>query len=375
MFLKNLREEIDATLARDPAARSRLEVVLCYPGFHALLFHRLAHWLWLRHWHLAGRFISHIGRLLTGIEIHPGARIGKRLFIDHGMGVVIGETAEIGDDCTLYHGVTLGGRAPRRGEQGQKRHPTLGNGVIVGSGAQILGPFRVGNGARIGAGSVVVREVPDGATMVGSPARPVGARPEEPRPASEFLPYGIDPDIPDPIARALDALLDEVTRLRARIAALENASAQPVGAGNGADAAERQEISLSYLEQLFAKLRHAGLVKSVRGPGGGYLLGREREETRIADIILAVDEPIRATRCSPGAPTGCRGNKTRCMTHDLWEELGNQIHLFLSSISLADVCERRVLGISGLLHRRACAAAAAEPAAAAGWGAPSAAER
>jgi serine O-acetyltransferase len=239
MFLKNLREEIDATLARDPAARSRLEVVLCYPGFHALLFHRLAHWLWLRHWHLAGRFISHIGRLLTGIEIHPGARIGKRLFIDHGMGVVIGETAEIGDDCTLYHGVTLGGRAPRRGEQGQKRHPTLGNGVIVGSGAQILGPFRVGNGARIGAGSVVVREVPDGATMVGSPARPVGARPEEPRPASEFLPYGIDPDIPDPIARALDALLDEVTRLRARIAALENASAQPVGAGNGADACER----------------------------------------------------------------------------------------------------------------------------------------
>src|SRR5579875_1541537 len=211
MFLKNLREEIDATLARDPAARSRLEVVLCYPGFHALLFHRLAHWLWLRHWHLAGRFISHIGRLLTGIEIHPGARIGKRLFIDHGMGVVIGETAEIGDDCTLYHGVTLGGRAPRRGEQGQKRHPTLGNGVIVGSGAQILGPFRVGNGARI------------------------GARPEEPRPASEFLPYGIDPDIPDPIARALDALLDEVTRLRARIAALENASAQPVGA----DACER----------------------------------------------------------------------------------------------------------------------------------------
>jgi Rrf2 family iron-sulfur cluster assembly transcriptional regulator len=142
-----------------------------------------------------------------------------------------------------------------------------------------------------------------------------------------------------------------------------------------AEIAERQEISLSYLEQLFAKLRHAGLVKSVRGPGGGYLLGREREETRIADIILAVDEPIRATRCNPGAPTGCRGNKTRCMTHDLWEELGNQIHLFLSSISLADVCERRVLGISGLLHRRACAAAAAEPAAAAGWHAPSAAER
>ncbi|HJU19180.1 MAG TPA: Rrf2 family transcriptional regulator [Stellaceae bacterium] len=123
-----------------------------------------------------------------------------------------------------------------------------------------------------------------------------------------------------------------------------------------AEIAERQEISLSYLEQLFAKLRKSGLVRSVRGPGGGYLLGRDRRDTRIADIILAVDEPIRATRCAPGAPVGCRGNKTRCMTHDLWEELGNQIHLFLSSVSLADVCEHRVLGTSGLLHQRACAA-------------------
>jgi Rrf2 family iron-sulfur cluster assembly transcriptional regulator len=134
-----------------------------------------------------------------------------------------------------------------------------------------------------------------------------------------------------------------------------------------AEIAERQEISLSYLEQLFAKLRNAGLVKSVRGPGGGYLLGRGRSETRIADIILAVDEPIRATRCSPGAPIGCRGNKTRCMTHDLWEELGNQIHLFLASVSLADVCERRVLGTSGLVHRQACRAAE--------WSLPPVAER
>jgi serine O-acetyltransferase len=246
MLLKNLREEIDATLARDPAARSRLEVVLCYPGFHALIFHRLAHFLWRHRWHLAGRVLSHIGRMLTGIEIHPGARIGRRLFIDHGMGVVIGETAEIGDDCTLYHGVTLGGRAPRRGEQGQKRHPTLGNDVIVGSGAQILGPFRVGDGARIGAGSVVVREVPDGATMVGSPARPVGARPPGARPAQprsepEFLPYGIDPDIPDPIARVLDGLLDEVTRLRGRVAELENRETRSPASclGNGAQTGER----------------------------------------------------------------------------------------------------------------------------------------
>ena len=153
MLLKNLREQIDATLARDPAARSRLEVVLCYPGFHALLYHRFAHWLWQRGWLLAGRFASHIGRVLTGIEIHPGARIGKRVFIDHGMGVVIGETAEVGDDVTLYQGVTLGGTSLTRGA---KRHPTIGNGVIVSSGAQVLGPFRVGDGARIGAQAVVL---------------------------------------------------------------------------------------------------------------------------------------------------------------------------------------------------------------------------
>src|SRR6201993_2209468 len=152
MLLKNLRDEIDATLVRDPAARSRLEVVLCYPGFHALLFHRVAHWLWEHRWRLAGRFVSHLGRMLTGIEIHPGAHIGRRLFIDHGMGVVIGETAEIGDDCTLYQGVTLGGTSWNKG----KRHPTLGRGVVVGAGAKILGPFLVGEGAKIGSNSVVV---------------------------------------------------------------------------------------------------------------------------------------------------------------------------------------------------------------------------
>ena len=169
MLLKNLREEIDATLARDPAARSRLEVALCYPGFHAIVFHRIAHWLWRRRWLLAGRFVSHLGRMLTGIEIHPGARIGQRLFIDHGMGVVIGETAEIGDDCTLYQGVTLGGTSLARGA---KRHPTLGSGVIVGSGAQVLGPFRVGDGARIGAAAVVLREVPRGCDDGRQPGAP-----------------------------------------------------------------------------------------------------------------------------------------------------------------------------------------------------------
>ncbi len=245
MLFRNLRDEIDATLARDPAARSRLEVVLCYPGFHALLFHRLAHWLWQYRWLLAGRFVSHVGRMLTGVEIHPGARIGKRLFIDHGMGVVIGETAEIGDDCTLYHDVTLGGRAPQRGEYGRKRHPTLGNGVIVGSGAQILGPFRVGDGARVAPQAVVLSEVPDGVTMVGLPARPVARRSAEKQAESVFQAYGIPGEnIPDPIARALNGLLDEVTGLKARLAEIEKSElarsttgeqALQVQRGNGAE--------------------------------------------------------------------------------------------------------------------------------------------
>jgi serine O-acetyltransferase len=249
MLLKNLRDEIDAIMARDPAARSRLEVVLCYPGFHALLYYRVAHWSWQRGWRLAGRFISHLGRMVTGIEIHPGARIGRRLFIDHGMGTVIGETTEIGDDCTLYHGVTLGGRAPQRGEFGQKRHPTLGNGVIVSSGAQVLGPLQVGDAARIAAAAVVLSEVPPGVTMVGAPARPVGGRRPEPAAKPIFEAYGIPPGgLPDPVARTLDGLLDEVTNLRARVVELEKCEhAHPTADaktaehqhGNGADDRER----------------------------------------------------------------------------------------------------------------------------------------
>jgi serine O-acetyltransferase len=221
MLLQNLRDEIDATIARDPAARSRAEVVLCYPGFQALLWYRLGHWFWQRGWHLPGRFVSHIGRVLTGIEIHPGAMIGRRLFIDHGMGVVIGETAEIGDDCTLYHGVTLGGTRPSRDQQSQKRHPTLGNDVIIGSGAQVLGPVHVGDGARVGAAAVVLKDVPDGATMVGNPARQAGRRPASNEAPPEFLPYGLSGEIPDPIARALGALRDEVVSLRTQLAAVE----------------------------------------------------------------------------------------------------------------------------------------------------------
>ncbi|HUC65491.1 MAG TPA: serine O-acetyltransferase [Stellaceae bacterium] len=221
MVFKNLREEIATILEHDPAARSSLEVVLCYPGFHALLFYRLAHWLWVRRWLVLARWISTVARTLTGIEIHPGAKIGKRLFIDHGMGVVIGETAEIGDDVTLYQGVTLGGTKLHRG----KRHPTIEDGVIVSAGAKVLGGFTVGKGARIGPNAIVRGEVPAGARVV-APRSTVLAREhrdvkQELQP-QEFVPYGTPgDDIPDPVARALNGLLDEVQGLRARVTQLE----------------------------------------------------------------------------------------------------------------------------------------------------------
>lgn len=167
-MFERIREDIACILERDPAARSKLEVVTCYPGLHAILVHRMAHRLWNGGWHWLGRFISHLGRMMTGIEIHPGATLGRRVFIDHGHGVVIGETAEIGDDCTIYQGVTLGGTKLYKGK---KRHPTLGNSVVVGAGAQVLGGFTVGDGARIGSNAVVVKPVPAGATAVGNPAR------------------------------------------------------------------------------------------------------------------------------------------------------------------------------------------------------------
>lgn len=168
MFTR-LREDIRCVFDRDPAARSFWEVLTCYPGLHALTLHRVSHWYWTHGLKWLARFSSHVGRFLTGIEIHPGAAIGRRVFIDHGMGVVIGETAEIGDDCTLYHGVTLGGVSWNHG----KRHPTLGKGVVVGAGAKILGPITVGDGAKVGSNSVVVKAVPPGATVIGIPARVV----------------------------------------------------------------------------------------------------------------------------------------------------------------------------------------------------------
>ena len=213
-MFKSFREDIEAVFQRDPAARSRLEVVFCYPGIHALMFHRLAHRLWRGGWLFGGRFVSQIGRFMTGIEIHPGAVIGRRFFIDHGMGVVIGETAEIGDDVTLYQGVTLGGVSLDPG----KRHPTLGNGVVVGAGAAVLGPFTVGEGARVGSNAVVVREVPSGVTVTGIPARPSGPRAVRDE-AFCFTPYGATPGTMtvDPVSRSLERLAERVHELEERV--------------------------------------------------------------------------------------------------------------------------------------------------------------
>ena len=217
MAFKRLIEDIDAYLSRDPAARSRLEVALCYPGFHGTLTYRLTHGLWRRGWRLSARFLAYMAKAFTGIDIHPGARIGRRFVIDHGTGVVIGETADIGDDVTIYQGVTLGGIAPAVDSVRQvnaKRHPTLDDGVIVGSGAQILGPVTVGAGARIGANSVVTKDVPKGVTAVGIPARVLIPRDKEA--AKQFVAYGTPAEPgPDPIVQALD-------NMRAKIAALES---------------------------------------------------------------------------------------------------------------------------------------------------------
>ncbi|GAA4334824.1 serine O-acetyltransferase [Pigmentiphaga soli] len=245
-MFRHLREDIACILERDPAARSRWEVLTCYPGVHALAMHRIAHGCWQRGWLWLGRFVSHWARFLTGIEIHPGARIGRRVFIDHGFGVVIGETAEVGDDCTIYQGVTLGGTSLYKGT---KRHPTLGRGVVVGAGAQVLGGFEVGDGARIGSNAVVVKPVPAGATVVGNPGRIVvrrtgGGVPAEagtagqeragtapsPAPARDaaaaraaFAAYAVEQNGDDPLARAIHALIDHASEQDARIRRLGQA--------------------------------------------------------------------------------------------------------------------------------------------------------
>ena len=222
-MFKRIRDEIDVVFERDPAVRSRAEVIFCYPGFHALLFYHVSHYAWTHDFKLLGRFVSYLGRILTGIEIHPAVRIGTGFFIDHGMGVVIGETAEIGDNVTLYHGVTLGGIAPSvdsESQVNQKRHPTLEDDVIIGSGAQVLGPITVAKCARVGANAVVVKNVAAGHTVVGIPARTIGGHDaSKPRP---FAAYGApSPNMPDPTSRAIDGLLDQLDDLSSRMQEME----------------------------------------------------------------------------------------------------------------------------------------------------------
>ena len=219
-MLQRLREDIRAVFDRDPAARTTWEVLTTYPGVHAVLTHRLSHRLWRAGFKWPARALSNVARLFTGIEIHPGARIGHRFFIDHGMGVVIGETAVIGDDCTLYHGVTLGGTTWEKG----KRHPTLGRDVVVGAGAKVLGPIEIGDGARIGSNAVVVKPVPAGGTVVGVPGRlierpanPEHARREQTAQRLGFDAYGATRDAPDPVAHAINCMLDHIHLVETRM--------------------------------------------------------------------------------------------------------------------------------------------------------------
>ncbi|HQW21357.1 MAG TPA: serine O-acetyltransferase [Rhodocyclaceae bacterium] len=252
-MFSRLREDIACVFERDPAARSTLEVLTCYPGVHALLCHRLAHWLWTARFRWLARWISHCARWLTGIEIHPGAMIGRRVFIDHGMGVVIGETAEIHDDCTLYHGVTLGGTSWNRG----KRHPTLARGVVIGAGAKVLGPITVGEGARVGSNAVVVRDVPPGATAVGIPARIIESAHDQAREAKAekmgFSAYAVTGGEDDPLSKAIHGLLDHAVDTDRRIEHLQQRLMQAgVSLADDADdgAATAEKFDPNYLGKI-----------------------------------------------------------------------------------------------------------------------------
>ncbi|WP_263772720.1 serine O-acetyltransferase [Propionivibrio soli] len=219
-MFSRLREDIRSVFARDPAARNTWEVLTCYPGVHAVLMYRLAHWFWLRRLRWLGRFVSHLARFFTGIEIHPGATIGRRFFIDHGMGVVIGETAIVGDDVTLYHGVTLGGTSWNKG----RRHPTLEDGVVIGAGAKVLGPITVGTRAKVGSNAVVVKEVPPGTTAVGNPARIIepgqAQKREEKATQMGFSAYALSGNDDDPLAKAIHGLLDHAVETDRRLEVL-----------------------------------------------------------------------------------------------------------------------------------------------------------
>lgn len=248
-LLKQIQEDIAVVFDRDPAARSSFEVVTTYPGFHAILIHRLAHGLWRRGWKWLARFTSHFARWITGIEIHPGATIGRRVFIDHGMGVVVGETAEIGDDCTLYHGVTLGGTSWNKG----KRHPTLKSGVVVGAGAKILGPITIGSRARVGSNAVVVKDVPDDATAVGIPARILDSTVEKERKVQAeklgFSAYAISSDMNDPVIKAIHGLIDHSAHTDQRLDMIL-AQLQKLGAELPAGQDKQDDFDPNYLNKI-----------------------------------------------------------------------------------------------------------------------------
>jgi len=216
-MFRQLREDVASVRERDPAARSTWEVLTCYPGLHAIWIHRFAHWYWMHGLHWLGRLTSHVGRWLTGIEIHPAVVIGRRVFIDHGMGTVIGETAEIGDDCTIYQGVTLGGTSLYRGT---KRHPTIGKRVVVSAGAKVLGGFTVGDDAKIGSNSVVLKEVPAGATVVGVPGRLVDQAAKDSKGSQQFAAYGVVPGQEDPYLKTLQSLVEHAQELEQTVSAL-----------------------------------------------------------------------------------------------------------------------------------------------------------
>ena len=219
-MFERIKSDLSIVFDRDPAARSYLEILTAYPGVHAIIIHRLAHRVWKIKLYWLARLISHLGRIFTGIEIHPGALIGNRFFIDHGMGVVIGETAIIGDDCTIYHGVTLGGTSWKQG----KRHPTLKNRVVVGAGAKILGPITIENGAKIGSNAVVVKDIPANATAVGIPARVVD---EDQKKASGFSPYAVGKDDDDQMSEVLQKLVDKLDKQERRLKEIESKKTSP----------------------------------------------------------------------------------------------------------------------------------------------------
>jgi serine O-acetyltransferase len=251
-MFQRLREDIACIMERDPAARSTWEVLTCYPGLHALMFHRWAHACWTNGWHWPARFISNIARWWTGIEIHPGAIVGRRVFIDHGMGIVVGETAEIGDECTIYQGVTLGGTSLYKGT---KRHPTLGKGVVVSAGAKVLGGFTVGDGARVGANAVLLKPVPPGATAVGIPARIIEAKDEAAQgtASGRFSAYGVTLG-DDPVAQAMKGLIDHTAGHEHQIAmlwkAIEKLSTAKTDECVPSDAQKTEDFDADHLKQL-----------------------------------------------------------------------------------------------------------------------------